>query len=80
MNILAIIVGILLVLFGGGCTLILGGFIIADPQSIVNETGSILSVLLPVGILPLAIGIVLIRWGVGRDRERRNAKSKDGQV
>jgi hypothetical protein len=74
MAILAIIFGILLILFGGGCTLIMGGLMISDPSSIISDFGTLLSVLLPFGILPLAAGIFLIRWGVKKDRERRAAK------
>src|SRR5205823_1316358 len=57
MAILAIIFGILLILFGGGCTLIVGGIMVSDPSSIINDLGTTLSILLPLGLLPLAIGI-----------------------
>jgi hypothetical protein len=74
MAILAIIIGILLILFGGGCTLIMGGLIISDPSGIGSDVGS---VLLMLGILPLAAGILLVRWGVRKDRERRAARPPD---
>ena len=74
MAILAIIFGILLILFGGGCTLIVGGIMVSDPSSAINDLGSTLSILVPLGLLPLAIGILLVRWGVRKDRERRAGK------
>jgi hypothetical protein len=75
MAILAIIFGILLILFGGGCTLIMGGIMISDPSSM-SDLGTLLSILLPLGVLPLGIGILLLRWGVKKDRERRAAKPR----
>jgi hypothetical protein len=76
MYILAIVVGLLLVLFGGGCTLIMGGLVISDPGSLTNDLGMVLSIVLPLGVLPLAVGILLIRWGVKKDRERRRARAR----
>ena len=72
MFILAIIIGILLILFGGGCTLIVVGLGIADPKGLLSDLGWLMEVLIPFGILPLGIGILLVRWGVRQDRERRN--------
>lgn len=76
MYILAIAIGLLLVLFGGGCTLIMGGVVISDPGSLANDLGMVLLIVLPLGILPLAVGILLIRWGVKKDRARRSARSQ----
>ena len=76
MYIFAIAVGLLLVLFGGGCTLIMGGLVISDPGSVMNDLGMVLSIVLPLGLLPLGVGILLIRWGVKKDRERRSARQK----
>jgi hypothetical protein len=76
MYIFAIAVGLLLVLFGGGCTLIMGGLVISDPGSLMNDLGMVLSIVLPLGLLPLGVGILLIRWGVRKDRERRRARSQ----
>jgi hypothetical protein len=76
MYIIAIAVGVLLVLFGGGCTLIMGGLVVSDPGSLTNDLGMVLSIVLPLGILPLGVGILLIRWGVKKDRERRSARSQ----
>jgi len=72
--ILAIIFGILLILFGGGCTLIMGGIAVYDVSSIWNDLPDMLSIMLPLGILPLVIGILLVRWGLKTDRERRQSK------
>jgi hypothetical protein len=47
---------------------------ISDPSSFISDLGTLLSALLPLGILPLAAGIFLFRWGVKKDRERRAAK------
>jgi hypothetical protein len=77
MPVLAIIVGILLILFGGGCTLIMGGIVVTDPASFVNDFGDLVSILLPLGILPLVVGNFLTRWGIKADRQRRKAGPKD---
>ena len=73
MHILLIIFGALLVLFGGGCTLILGGTIVAggNPIRDFQDVGVFLFL---GGLLPLVIGYFLIRSGIRRDREKRKAK------
>jgi hypothetical protein len=56
----------------------MAGLAVGDPQSITSDFGTLLSIALPFGILPLAVGILLVRWGVRKDRERRNARPRDG--
>ena len=79
MHVLLIVVGLLLLLFGGGCTLIIGGFTIADPGTLTTDP-SLLGMLLIMGILPLGLGWWLFRWGLRIDRERRRpqAPPQDG--
>ena len=62
MPILLMILGLLLILFGGGCTLIFFGM---GPDS------SFLWLWLGLGVLPLAGGLLLVRYGLKLRRERR---------
>jgi len=55
--------GGLLVLFGGGCTLILGVAFASDPMSLFNDMPLFLSIWLPLGLAPLAVGYWLLRRG-----------------
>lgn len=73
MHILAIVFGLLLIMFGGGCTLIFlfGG--ITDPRSMFSDMGLFLTLWIPLGLLPLAGGIPLFRWGLKADRAKRQA-------
>jgi hypothetical protein len=73
MHVILIIIGLILVVFGGGCTLIVGGLVLADPGSLINDPMEVLSLGGGMGLLPLAIGIALFRWGLRIDREKRNA-------
>lgn len=79
MPVLAIILGLLLLLFGGGCTLIflVGGVI--DPQGMLADVPLLLSMWVPLGLLPLAGGWLLFRHGLKRDRARRRAAPKPPQ-
>lgn len=79
MHVLLIVLGLLLVLFGGGCTLIIGGFAIADFRNTVNDLGTVLPMFVAMGLAPLAAGIFLMRAGMKRDREKR-AAPRDGDV
>jgi membrane protein implicated in regulation of membrane protease activity len=74
MHILVIIIGLLLALFGGGCTLIWGGAILFSPN-MARDLQNYGAALLFVGLLPLAGGIAMINWGVRRDREKRRQRS-----
>jgi hypothetical protein len=74
MGVLLIILGLLLMLFGGGCTLILAGIESYNPSNIMNDLADFLPMWLGLGLLPLAAGFFLFRAGLKLDRERRNAK------
>jgi hypothetical protein len=73
--VLAIVFGVLLVLFGGGCTLIYGGTILSndDPMGNLQQIGFLLMI---TGLLPFALGIILMVWGIRADRERRRQRLK----
>lgn len=68
MPILFIIIGLLLILFGGGCTIV---FIAVDGDL------EFLWLWLALGVAPLVGGFFLIRHGLKRIRERR-AQLSDG--
>jgi TRAP-type C4-dicarboxylate transport system permease small subunit len=73
MHVLLIIFGLLLIVFGGGCTLIVGGVTISDPSSATSDLATILPLWLVLGLLPLAAGIWLFRAGLRIDREKRQS-------
>lgn len=68
MPILFIIIGLLLILFGGGCTIV---FIAVEGDL------EFLWLWLALGVAPLVGGFFLIRHGLKRIRERR-AQQSDG--
>lgn len=80
MHVLLIVIGALLVLCGGSCTLIVGGLVIADPQSLWNDPGSVIGLGGGIGVLPLVIGLLLLRSGLRIDREKRKAPLVKGQA
>lgn len=73
MHVILIVIGLILMLFGGGCTLIVGGLVISDPQSMLNDPLSVLGLGGGLGVLPLVIGLLLFRTGMRIDREKRKA-------
>ena len=73
MPVLLIVLGLLLMLFGGGCTLIVGGMYASDPSMILNDISSTLPSFLLAGPAPLVGGYFLFRFGLKLDRERRKA-------
>ncbi len=73
MHVLLIVIGVMFLLFGGGCTLIIGGFSLTDPVSI-GKDPTAMSMLVFMGLLPLGIGWLLLRQGLKIDREKRRAK------
>ncbi len=77
MKYLLMILGVLLLLFGGGCTLIVGAIAIDDPSALWNDAGTILGIWLPLGLLPLAIGVLLFRWGSGKTGRRDQNGPRD---
>jgi hypothetical protein len=71
MHVLLIVIGLLLAVFGGGCVLIVAFFFVQDPGALVRDldsTGYLFAVL---GVLPLAAGLILFRYGMKIDREKR---------
>jgi hypothetical protein len=72
MHILLIIFGAILALFGGGCTLILGGAMLfgGNPIRDLQDMGVFMFML---GILPLAAGYFMLRTGIRIDRDKRRA-------
>ena len=68
-------------IFGGGCTiLIVGSGLMSDPSEFLSDIPLLLSILLPLGILPAVGGWLLFRRGLKIDREKRNALGKREQV
>lgn len=70
MWIILLVFALLLILFGGGCTLILGGIGVTDPSSLFNDMSTVLGIWLPLGLLPLAAGIFLFRLALKLKRKR----------
>lgn len=80
MHVVAIIIGLLLLVFGGGCTLlIVGSGLISDPAALIADIPLLASILVPFGILPAIGGWFLFRWGLKVDRARRKAQADGGQ-
>jgi membrane protein implicated in regulation of membrane protease activity len=75
MHIIVIMFGLLLALFGGGCTLIWGGAIVFSPNA-ARDLNNYGAALFFAGLLPLAAGVLMIKWGVRRDREKRRQGKK----
>ena len=73
MHIIVMIAGLLLLLFGGGCTLFVVGLGVFDFRNFINDLPNVLPILLPFGILPLVVGWLMFRWGLNRDRAKRKA-------
>ncbi|WP_373503071.1 hypothetical protein [Aestuariivirga sp.] len=71
MNIVAIIFGLLLLAFGGGCVLMFVVFSFTDPKGMLADIPVLLTTLVPFGVLPAILGWFLFRWGVKRDRKQQ---------
>ncbi len=78
MHVLLIVIGLLLLLFGGGCTLIGLGLIVWEPQNFARDMETIVSIWLPFGLAPLVGGYFLFRQGLKIDRQRRQ-KAREGE-
>jgi hypothetical protein len=78
MHILLIIFGALLALFGGGCTLILGGAMLfgGNPIRDFQDMGVFMILM---GVLPLVLGYFMLRSGIRIDRAKRRAKQTDAK-
>lgn len=75
MHVLAIVLCFILLLFGGGCTLIFLVGAISDPRSFFGDIPLLLTLWLPLGLAPLAGGYFLFRYGRRRDDELRKART-----
>ena len=77
MHVLLIVIGLLLLLFGGGCTLI--GLVVGlqDPSSMFSDMALLASVWLPFGLVPVVGGYFLFRAGVRIDRRKRQMGKGD---
>jgi hypothetical protein len=73
MHVLAIIFGLLLLLFGGGCTLIFLFGMVTDARSMLSDVPLLLTLWVPLGLLPLAVGYWLFRLGLRISRRRQEA-------
>jgi hypothetical protein len=71
MPVLFIVVGLLLMLFGGGCAILAGGIFISEPSILMDDLPSLVPLYLGVAIAPLVGGFFLFRHGLRQDRERR---------
>jgi hypothetical protein len=79
MGVLLIIIGLLLLLFGGGCTLILVfGGLFSDPGSLTADLPLLFSILVPFGLLPAGIGWLLFRAGQRRVKDKNGSIGNDG--
>lgn len=74
MPIVLIIFGVLLLLFGGGCTVIVVGILVEDPERAWSTFQEFIPLWIPLGLLPLIIGGLLLRWGVKSRRAKREEK------
>ncbi len=73
MPVLLIVIGLLLMLFGGGCALLAGGIFMSDPKILMNDLPSLVPLYLGVAIAPLVGGYFLFRHGLRQDRAQRQA-------
>ncbi len=78
MHVLLIVIGLLLAVFGGGCVLIMGVLVAGDLRSALNDLPTLFGFGGLLGLLPLAVGILLIRAGLRIDREKRKATIAPG--
>ena len=74
MHIILIIFGVLLLLFGGGCTLIVLAMIFSDPNRIGSSLALTVPYWIPLGLLPLIMGWLLLRSGLKSRRAKREEK------
>lgn len=69
MHIVIFLLAALLLLFGGGCTLIFLVLSFGDPRSFFGDIGLLLSVWLPLGLALIVGGIALWRVAIGMKRK-----------
>jgi hypothetical protein len=73
MHVLLIVVGLLLLMFGGGCTLISVGYLLGGTNDIMRELRDGWWILVFFGLVPLGVGIWMVRAGMRIDRQKRKA-------
>lgn len=71
MHVLLIIIGLLLALFGGGCVAFTAVLAIADMRSFISSFWETMPIVSMFGLLPLAAGLILFRFGLKIDRKKR---------
>mgnify|MGYP000926065344 CR=1 FL=1 len=79
MHVLLIVFGLLLLLFGGGCTLITLGYLFGGSANIVQELMDGWWILVFFCFMPLVVGWLLFRQGLRIDRERRKAAAASSE-
>jgi uncharacterized membrane protein len=71
MHVLLIVVGLLLLLFGGGCTVISLGYLFTESRNVAQDLQDGWWILIFLGLAPLAAGWFLFRRGLAIDRAKR---------
>jgi hypothetical protein len=74
MHVLLIVVGLLLLLFGGGCTLISVVYLFSS-ANVAKDLADAWFIPVFLGLLPLAIGWWLFRYGLRVDRQKRRSQA-----
>jgi integral membrane sensor domain MASE1 len=77
MHVLLIVIGLLLALFGGGCVAFVAVLAIADTRSFISSLWETMPLVSMFGLLPLAAGLVLFRFGMKIDRDKRKKVADD---
>jgi hypothetical protein len=73
MHVILIVIGLLLMLFGGGCAVSVLAIGMVDPRSMINDFWNFLLFGGVLGVLPMLVGFLLFRKGLRIDKERRKA-------
>lgn len=77
MHVVAIIFGLLLLAFGGGCSLlVLGDGLNASPSSMFYDRSLMFTVLLLLGVLPALLGGLLLRRGISAGRRKNQSAGR----
>jgi hypothetical protein len=77
MHVVAIIFGLLLLAFGGGCSLLVLGYgLNASPSSMFYDRSLMFTVLLLLGVLPALLGGLLLRRGISAGRRKNQSADR----
>ncbi|NJM29662.1 MAG: hypothetical protein HC855_05790 [Rhizobiales bacterium] len=76
MHVIATAIGLLLLLFGGGCTLMFLHSALTDTRSFLIDLGLMMWIWVPFGLLPSVVGWFLFRYGRWRSEENRALTSR----